>query len=215
MRNARSDPRIRPGRWLYVVAALSLIVGAASLWMLFTGFTGFSRDAARIAAPGQEQITLSDSGSYGIAYEYRSVLDGRAVTAPEAMPAMNIGVLSVDTHAPVPVKAVGGQFTYAAGDAAGRLVATFSVDRAGDYIVASEYADHAEQPKAVLAIGADPTEFFVPFLIIGVVGVLLAPVIWLITFIRRRVSRKRSQQSMPPIAGTTAAEGGTPSQPAP
>ena len=214
MRNSRSHPRIRPGRWLYVLAALSLLVGAASLWLLFTGIIGFSGSATRIAAPGQEQITLSDSGSYGIAYEYRSVLDGRAVTAPEVMPAMNIGVLSVEANAPVPVKAVGGSFTYASGDAAGRLVATFSVDRAGDYIVASEYADHSAQPKAVLAIGADPTEFFLPFLIIGLAGVLLAPLIWLITFIRRRVSRKRIQQSMPPITGTTAAEGGPPSQPA-
>jgi hypothetical protein len=196
-----------------VLAALSLVVGAASLWMLFTGITGFSGDATRIAAPGQEQITLTDSGSYAIAYEYRSVLDGRVVTAPEAMPAMNIRVLSVDANTPVPVKAVGGTFTYSFGDAAGRLVATFSVDRAGDYIVASEYADHAAQPKAVLAIGADPTEFFLPFLIIGLAGVFLALLIWLITFIRRRASRKRIQQSMPPIAGTTAA-GGAPSQPA-
>src|SRR5919199_1802668 len=214
MRYARSNPRIKPGRWLYVVAALSLIVGAASLWFLFAGIIGFSRDATRIAAPGQEQITLTDSGSYGIAHEYRSVLDGRAVTAPEAMPAMNIGVLSADAHAPVPVKAVGGQFTYASGEAAGRLVATFSVDRAGDYIVASEYADHSAQPKAVLAIGADPTEFFLPFIIIGLAGVLLAPLIWLITFIRRRGSRKRIQQPMPPTAGTTAGADGAPSQPA-
>jgi hypothetical protein len=199
---SRSGSRIRPGRWAYLLAVIFLIVSVVSLWVMFSGLFGFAGNATRIAAPRQEQISVSEAGQYAIAYEYQSVLDGHVVTAPETMPAMNITVVRADTKAPVALTATGGEFTYTAGSTAGRIMAHFTVDRPGDYIVASRYSDGADQPQAVLAIGPDPTEFFLPSLLIGIAGVALAPLVWLIAFVLRRNSRRRIQQA-PPTAGVT------------
>jgi hypothetical protein len=102
-----SRQRVRPGRWLYAVAALFLIVGVLSLVVLFRNVSGFAGDAIRVAAPGQSEITISESGKYVIAYEHRSVLDGKVITASEEVPAMNVAVLAADTKAEVPVHAYG------------------------------------------------------------------------------------------------------------
>ena len=70
---------------------------------------GIEEVLSRIAAPGQEEISVSEAGRYAIAYEYQSVLDGQVVTAPETMPAMNIAVIRVDTKAPVALGTTSGR----------------------------------------------------------------------------------------------------------
>ena len=190
-----SRQRVRPGRWLYAVAALVLILGVLSLVVLFRNVTGFAGDAIRVPAPGQSEITISESGKYVIAYEHRSVLDGKVITAPEEVPSMNVAVLTAETKAEVPVQASGADFTYASGQTAGRLIANFTVDRPGDYLLLCEYANQANEPQAVLAVGPDPAESFVLFLVVGVVGILLAFVIWLVTFVLRRNAKNRLRQS--------------------
>lgn len=206
-----SAPRRMPRRWPYVAAALLLVVGVLSLVLMFRDLSGYSASAARIPAPGRSVVVLPDSGKYLIAYEDRSVLDGKAVTSPATMPSMNVAVFSVASHSAVPAHAYGGDYTYSTSDAAGRAVAYFTINQAGKYLVVARYTGKTTAQQSVLAIGSDPMEFFGFYLSVGLTGILLGFVVGLTTLIRRHNAKKRLAQPVPPVptAGVPAAPTGS------
>ncbi len=183
--------RVRPGRWLYLVAALLLIVGVAAFVFLFKGLSSFPNNAARVAAPGDTTVTLEDAGQYAIAYEYRSVLDGKVITGPEATPAMRIAVFRADTQSEVPVTAFGSDFSYALGSTAGRMVAQFSIDQPGDYVITSQYSDGSTGPQVVFAVGPDPTDLLVPEIVVASVASLIGVATAITTLVLRMRWKRR------------------------
>jgi len=176
--------RKAPSGWWYAIGAAFLVVGILSLALMFRDLLAFPAHATRVLAPGEGRVALNP-GSYAVAYEYESVLGGEVIRAPVEGTGLQVTVVAADTQEPVPVRVPSGEFTYQSGSYAGRLIARFTVDRPGAYLIRSGYAADGDGPRAVLAVGPDGRLRFGLEIAGLVVGLLAGVVILLITIIRQ------------------------------
>jgi hypothetical protein len=180
-----------PRWWWYAIAAVLLVGGAVSVGLGVRGLYDFSNGLTRVAAPGESQITL-ESGDYTIYYEYRSVLNGEVVNGPEQLPGMTTWLIAADTQRPVQLRSPGVETTYSFGGRAGRSIATFTIDRSGDYVVVSRY-DAGEGPPLVLAVGHDQIGSGLAKTVIGGIGLLAGCIVLIVTVVVAIVRRRNAR----------------------
>jgi hypothetical protein len=185
---------------LYVVAGGVAVVGAAIIVLSVWGLrSGFPFNTTRVIAPGSSELTLGQPGTYMIAYESRSTLDGRVFNTG-ALPPMRIAVLSAEGQE-VPVNTRGIAFTYDSQSREGKAVARFTVKEPGQYTLTSEKTSQDGAAEVVLAIGRDTTGRFVLSIlgiVAGVGAVILAGILAVITLILGTTAKRRAQPAYPP-----------------
>ena len=193
--------RIKPGRWLYVLAAGLALIGVLLIPLSIRAVAStIPGDADKFVAPGRTEITLTQPGTYTLDYEYQTFLRGRAFNTPNSIPPMDIRIASSATGDVVPMKASTG-YSYQVGGTQGMSVAEFTINDPGKYIVESSYTDSESGPDIVFAVAQGAPGGLLGG-ILGILGalaaLLAAGILALVTFIFRYSNRRRPQ----PVAGT-------------
>lgn len=163
-----ASQRIRPGRWLYLVAMLAVAPGAAllviGLLVFFQGFPPEIANATRVTAPGTSQVQLTVVGTYMISYEHPGsgkagdwslqVSNETKPNIPSEVSSMQLNLVSTVSPAAVSIQAPSGgyYYTYSVGNREGVVIGVFSVNRPDTYSLTSHYASGQSQPQIVLTI---------------------------------------------------------------
>jgi len=206
--------RRRPGRWLYVVAGVVFGIGALAAATLFV-FLGagpaqaYPFNAMHIIAPGQAEIALAEPGHYTIGYEYETVLAGRVFNTPPRFPSIDLQLVRAADGSHVPIDLVSGTSTYEDDNIKGEDIAEFSIDRAGKYVLVSQYGAGQEGPQVVLAVGrnADVAIGLEVFGLVGGIAFMLAGAVMAIVVVILRARAQvptglgRAQSTLPPSGG--------------
>jgi len=184
---------IKPAWWWYLVGAGLFLVGVASFVLLFHSMMTFHDRGAKAPVPGTAQVRLDEPGQYVIAYE-PSVL-----VAPDdvgtAAPAGTIGIAlsSIATGDEVDLRASAAGFTYTFGATSGRVVAEFTVDQPGTYLVRSDLPGTAGAgDDGVLVLGKNPIRHATAETTTGAFGLLSGSTLLIVLIIRRHLARRRS-----------------------
>ncbi|MCX5815915.1 MAG: hypothetical protein NTX75_06670 [Proteobacteria bacterium] len=183
-----------PGRWLYALSALILVVGVASfVLVLLSGLKSMENSLARIVVPGKYDINLKEPGNYIIFYEYQSVVGGKIYNTGQKTPNMRCNILSKMTGQPVPLSSPSASYSYSTGRS-GIGVLEFTAGQTGPYEISAWYPEENLGPEIVLAIGKGfGTRLMTTILTcIAILGgsIVLAAVIFVVTLIKRRRARQ-------------------------
>ena len=191
--------RIRPGRWLYLVAAVVFAAGALPLGFLTVSLiSALSANTIHVIAPGKADITFAESGTYTINYEYQTTLDSRTFNTPPEFPSMELALVSTAFGTRVPIRAASASATYEVGSTKGAAIAEFTIDRPGTYTLASQYPGGETGPEVALAIGrgSPGAIIFAIFGILGASGLLLVGLaIGLAALILRHIAVGRARSA--------------------
>lgn len=177
----------RPSRWFYLLAVAVALAGVALVVTAALAGLRWSSHSTRVVVPSRTAIAFPEGGRYLVAYEYRSVVDGRVYSTPQGVPPLDLELVGPDGRR-VPIGAGSGSFTYQFGTRAGMTIAGFKLERPGRYVLGATYRHDEIGPNLVLAIGHDPLSLLLPRLIGGLVLILLvAPLTGgLVAFLRNR-----------------------------
>jgi hypothetical protein len=184
--------RAAPSKWWYAVGATLLVGGLLAIALLVRDLIAFPGQASRIGVPGEGRLTLNP-GSYAIAYEHESVLDGQVVTAPADPGELLLNVTAAENDEPVPIRRPTGEVSYSAGGHVGRVIALFSIDTPGTYVIRSSYPTLSPDragPAAVLAVGPDRLGHIGLEIAGAAAGLFAGGLILLVTIIRQVVARR-------------------------
>jgi hypothetical protein len=148
------ERKIRPGRWLYGVAAVFFIAG----WVLFAlilwkGLSGMNEGMKQVVVPGSGEITLAKPGSYTIFHEHESAVGHRIYSTRRGVPGLECTLRSKATGEPVELKRSFSNTKYSMGGRSGISYLTFTIEQPGVYILSAEYPQGVEGDETVLAVG--------------------------------------------------------------
>lgn len=168
--------KIKPGRWLYAIGALLIVVGIiAAIAVAANGAITAMRDAAKVKVPGKSVVQLEKTGDYSMTYSASS--DGKPVTDTSAYKGLSFTLTSAEGNT-VSIKNLSG------------AVMTFTISKAGAYTLNAAYSG-GNGPSATMALmpassinGALIGGLFWAFLILGVALIV-------VTAVMRSKSRKR------------------------
>jgi hypothetical protein len=140
---------------MYLVALLIFVVGVliALVLIVFSiiHFRNLSDSFVRIVAPGSTIVHLRESGNYTMYYEYEGDVDGVVYTGDETPPNMIVEITN-DRGEPVAVNS-DDSGSYTVDSRSGIAVMDFTIDKPGDYQIATRYSDGSSGGEVVLAIG--------------------------------------------------------------
>ena len=184
-------PKVTPGRWVYALSGGLLVVAIVIAVLIVIGLVRSAEDIQQMVAPGETTMELDATGTYGVFYERDTVFQGQSFSGPEALPGLNVILVSQDTGEQISVRRPFGEsFTYDFGDRSGELAGKFEVESPGTYTVTTT----GEGPEVVIAIGR--YSFRGLFASIGGIIVcalmaLVGAVLVIVFFFVRRSNRKR------------------------
>jgi hypothetical protein len=146
--------QIRPGRWLYGVAALLFVAG----WVLFavilwTSLSGINEGMQQVVVPGSAELNLDKAGSYTIFHEHESAVGNRIYSTSRGVPGLESSLRSKATGAPVELTRSFSNTKYSMGGRSGTSYLSFRIEQPGVYILSAEYPHGVEGDETVLAVG--------------------------------------------------------------
>jgi hypothetical protein len=150
-----SDQKIRPGRLMYLLAAVMFAGAVAAIvWAVPKLVGGIGEMAGeQIVVPGKTEVTLDKPGNYTLSHEYQSVVNGKRYSTRGAISDLECTLRSRATGREVPLSPIGYSSTYNIGARAGVGIYSFTIDRAGTYELDARYPEGTTGPEAVLSIG--------------------------------------------------------------
>jgi len=188
--------KIRPSRWLYVLAGVIFIGGWVGFAViLFTSLMGIGNKMQQVVVPGRSTITLHDTGSYSIFHEYRSVVGNKVYSTGKELPGLECVLVSKSTGASVPLTPASSSETYEMGGRSGISIFEFNIHDPGEYELSASYAGGQQGPEAVLAVGHDftlgiiTTVFGSLAVVFGCIAISIALAVF--TAIKRSNAKKR------------------------
>ena len=90
-----------PGRWVYALAVVLIVLAAASFVQVMVSATGRITAMQRVTMPGEVELELSESGPYIVFYEHRSEIDGQVVQTSTTPPALRLSLARAEDDAAV------------------------------------------------------------------------------------------------------------------
>jgi hypothetical protein len=168
------NQKAKPGRWLYAVAALILVLGCLIAVAVVThrlpGLPGAPESRVNldklthVIVPGSEEITFEKSGAHAVYYEYRSVVDGIVYNSSEKPPALTCTLTSRATGADVavvPDYVPTNRYSAENGERVGVLIRSLTIPEPGAYNLTCQYPGGSLEPEIALAVGPNLVwEFF-------------------------------------------------------
>jgi hypothetical protein len=188
--------KIKPSAWLYFLAPLVMIAGAACFALfLFGNLSGLGDSLTRIVVPGKGEVELRDAGKYIIFHEYQSVVGDKIYSGSDSLAGLQCAVRSRATGAQIKLMPASMSSSYSVGSRAGASAFEFTIDQPGVYEVSGGYPAGQAGPETVLAIGRGfiGTIFGTVFggLAIMFGSFLIAIAIVVVIFVKRRKSKKQ------------------------
>jgi hypothetical protein len=196
-----TQQKTTPGRWLYGLAAVIVIAGIAGFCvLLFSNISGMTRGLTQVVVPGQGTVEIEKPGTYTVFYEYQSVVGNKVYATEESLSGLECSLVHEGSGTTVPLTPVTTSSTYSVGGRSGRALFTFTVDRAGSYTLFADYDPGHTGPDVVLAVGSDVTMKIIGTVFgaiaIMFVSMILAVVIVIVIFLKRRKTRQSLQDSV-------------------
>jgi len=164
-----------PGRWLYGVAFIAILVGTLiSAWICVGSGIGmypamiadaYRGDQYHLSVPGSKDVNLTRTGAYGIYYEYN--LTSSTADYPRTPPAIECSLKSKSTAEETEAVADYVETnTYWSKDRERRgvLIMSITVNESDTYTFACHYQDGSKDPEIVVALGPN---YFWEFLRVG------------------------------------------------
>jgi hypothetical protein len=185
---ASAGQRIRPGRRLYLVAGLTLVLSVALVVHAGSLSFGPPESPTRVTAPGTTEIMLAEPGAYTISYEHQRAGHEPLNSIPSEVSSMHLGLTSTTASAPVFIHALAGDSVYSAGSTVDVAIAEFNVDHPGTYALSSSYSNgQSGQPVVLRVARGSPEDPIVALLFIFGAGasLLAALAIGAVTFVLR------------------------------
>ncbi len=189
---------IRPGRWMYGLAAVIFISG----WVLFAVFlwknlSGIGEGLQQVVVPAKTDITLAKPGKYTIFHEYRSVVGSKVFSSDRTVSGLQCSLASKATGVEVPLSRSLVTGTYDIGGRSGVSMLEFQIDEPGVYEFWAGYEGTGEGPRVVLAIGQG-FGLRIATTVLGSLGIVfgcigLAVAIAVYTAVKRHNALKRAQ----------------------
>lgn len=176
--------KLKPGRWLYAVGILLIIVGIAVAGALAAGGAVTAlKNAQKVQVPGKSTVELDQTGAYSITFTADA--SGKPVTSYSAYSGLDFTLTGSD-GSQVKITKVGN------------AAHTFTIAQAGSYTLDAEYAggSGASATAALMsAAGIHGTAIRAVFWVMLVAGVI---VLVATAVLRRRDSRRPLDQSARP-----------------
>ena len=149
-----NEREIRPGRWLYGLAAVIFLAG----WGLFAGIlwkslSGIGEGLQQVVVPGTAEVNLPEAGKYTVFHEYESAVGSRIYSSTREVSGLDCSLRSKATGAPVELSRSFSNTTYSLGGRSGKSYLDFHIDQPGLYVFSAEYPEGQEGGEVVLAIG--------------------------------------------------------------
>lgn len=148
--------KLGPSGWWYAVSGVLGIVSIMIFVVTFCAiFLKIKHGIRRFAVPGVHVLPLPAKGAYTIYHEYRSVIDGAAVSRDEgAIDDVKVSVRDATSGTTVEVAGVSRNTRYDFGETRkGVGVFEFEVEHGGNYVFEAGYPEGRENPLLVLAVG--------------------------------------------------------------
>lgn len=212
-----NNTKIKPSRWVYLLAALPLILGSL-LIMIFDApaITSFPKlleerynldNLTQVIVPGSDDIRFSEPGAYAVYYEYHSIVNGEKFDTVKEPPLMDCSLTSKITGAKmraVPDFVETNSYQTKDQERVGVLIKSITIKDPGVYSFACQYRDGRTRPDIVVAVGPNFLwEFFkiswsIGQPILGGIAILFCAVlvsftVILIIILKRARSRKRPE----------------------
>ena len=145
---------IRPGRWLYGLAAVIIVAGwALFVVILWKSLSGLDEGLQQVVVPGTAQLNLAKPGSYTIFHEYESVVGNRIYSSSRGVPGLECTLRSKATGAPVELSGSHSNSTYSLPSRSGVSLLDFRIEHPGIYVLSASYPAGQEGGEVVLAVG--------------------------------------------------------------
>lgn len=152
-----SQQTVHPSRRWYGVAVAVFLIGSllagVLAWRFVSGLVNLTDSLTQVVAPGSADLALTETGDYTIFYEYQSVVDGRIYLTGEAVPGLDVSLISKESASQVQLSPPGASTSYSVGDRSGISVLGFSIDQPGVYELSASYPAGQTGPEVVLAVG--------------------------------------------------------------
>ena len=149
-----SGQQIRPGRWLYGLAAVIFLAGwALFAVILWTSLSGLDEGLQQVVVPGSAELNLAKPGGYTAFHEYESVVGSRIYSGDRNVPGLECSLKSKPTGASVQLSRSTASTSYSTGGRSGVSFLDFRIDQPGVYEFSAEYPNGAAGPEVVLAVG--------------------------------------------------------------
>ncbi|MBI4165635.1 MAG: hypothetical protein HY508_07880 [Acidobacteria bacterium] len=145
---------IRPGRWLYGLAAVIFVAGWAMFAIvLWKSLSGLDEGLQQVVVPGTAELNLAKPGSYTIFHEHESVVGSRIYSGSETVSGLECSLRSKATGAAVKLSRSTANTHYSTGGRSGVSFLEFRIEQPGVYELSAEYPEGKEGPEIVLAVG--------------------------------------------------------------
>ncbi|MFC1552294.1 hypothetical protein ACFL6P_06970 [Candidatus Latescibacterota bacterium] len=151
-----SKIKVRPSRWYYVIAGLVLGAGLAGFgWLSISGISSLNGALIQVVVPGQRELILSETGSYTIFHEYRSVVGNKVYSMePGDLSDLQCSLRFKATEEEIPLSPLPQNSYYTIGGSRSGVSAfNFLVDSPGIYVLSAQYTPGKEGPEGILSIG--------------------------------------------------------------
>jgi hypothetical protein len=171
------------------------IVGAAFFGI--SRFGDLENALIRVVVPGEGVLDLNEAGTYTIFHESTGTVDGVVYSAAD-ISGLRVALQSTETGAEIPLARPTANASYNFGGSSGVGIFAFDIETPGPYRLSAAYDDGRAEPQAILSVASG----FVSKLlgtIFGAIGIVfgsivLAIVIAIVTFVRRRRARSTAPQ---------------------
>ncbi|WP_024800463.1 hypothetical protein [Nocardia sp. BMG51109] len=182
-----APPRITPSTGWYVFAALLVVAGIAGAVAI--GVTGLLRssntvdDFQRVSIPGSGDVHLTETGGHTVYFEYPGA------TADVFEGGVNVRLIDPDGGT-VALRDYSSSLTYDLGGHEGRAGFSFDAPAPGTYHLVTQ-GDSGVTAAVGSGIGGSLGTTVVLALGVGVAGVALGIIVFIVVLVRRGASRRR------------------------
>jgi len=207
--------KIKPKRWVYLLAALPLILGCILIKMIdYQSITNFPStvkerynldNLTQVVVPSSVDISFANPGAYGVYYEYHSVVNGVKYDTGKGPPALECNLTSKKSGTKVnavPDFVESNVYHTKDQERIGVLIMSITIPDPGIYSFFCQYSNGKTRPDIVVAVGPNFVwEFFKISAVIGrsicsgiaviFFAVLVSIIVAVIITIMRNQSRKR------------------------
>jgi hypothetical protein len=190
-----------PGRVWYVIALLVLIAGAIAAGVfVYIRLDGVAHELVQVIVPGEADVTFHEPGTYTLYFEPESIVNGQIFRTTGDIAGLVVKLSSASGD-PINLVPPSISSNYSIGGRYGEAVLTGTIEDPGQYRLSAAYVDARNQSQAVLAIGLGvPTKIITAILAalgIAICSFLLAVLIAVMTFVKRRRAIRRASAPHP------------------
>ncbi|HEY7448666.1 MAG TPA: hypothetical protein VH702_10995 [Vicinamibacterales bacterium] len=190
-----------PGRVWYVMALLVLVAGAVAAGVfVYIRLDGLAHQLVQVIVPGEADLTFHEPGTYTIYFEPESVVNGQIYRTTGDIAGLVVKLSSASGD-PINLVPPSISSNYSIAGRYGEAVLTGTIEEPGQYRLSAAYVDASNQSEAVLAIGLGvPAKIFTAILValgIAICSFLLAVLVAIVTFVRRRRATRRASAPQP------------------